>query len=100
MAAITAVSISTTPFTSTPVASAPAGDTIAATTSDSLILILTNGHGSSITVSITPQAVSTTVAGYGSGSFTPATLSVAVPAGATRTIYIPHSTIGGYIDGS
>jgi hypothetical protein len=61
------------------------------------MLVFKNGHGSSITVTIEAQAVARTIAGLGAGSFTLPDISVAIAAGATKTIYLVGN-IAGYID--
>lgn len=99
MADIAAVAPSTSGVVSTPTASTPAGDTITGVAAtNGLILNIFNGHGSSITVGVTATAVARTITGYGTGTFTLANLSVAVAAGAYKSIYIPATSMAGYLD--
>ena len=101
MATITpATASSSSPVLINPVASTPAGDEITVSASQELFIILDNGHGSSITVTVPGVASSISVAGKGAGSFTPTDKSIAVVNGTSRMIHIPRDQISGFRNGS
>ena len=101
MATITpATASSTTPPLINPVASTPAGDEITVAAGQELFIILDNGHGSSITVTVPGVASSATIGTKGPGSFTPTDKSIAVVNGTSRLIHIPREQIAGFRNGS
>lgn len=81
----------------TPTATAVAGDLVVPTSgSKGLMILLDNGAAGAVTVDVTPSTTSGTDAS--AGKWTKSALSLSIPAGEQRSVFLKGTQLSAYLD--